>query len=38
MTTALITLFFVLGVPFGCWCMWMALEADRSHRNDFWKE
>lgn len=38
LSTALIILFFVLGIPFGIWAMWMSLEADRSHRNDFWKD
>lgn len=28
----------LLGIPFACWMMWMALESDRSHRNDFWKD
>jgi hypothetical protein len=27
-----------LGLPFAIWAMWMSLEADRSHRNDFWKD
>ena len=36
--TALIALFFLLGAPFGIWMMWMALESDRSHRNDFWSD
>jgi hypothetical protein len=38
LTTALIILAFVIGLPFGVWMMWMSLEADQSHRNDMWKD
>ena len=36
LTTALIILFFVVGVPFGCWCMWMALTFD--NHPEFWSD
>lgn len=36
LTTALIILFFVLGVPLGVWAMWMSLTYD--NHPEFWRD
>lgn len=36
LTTALIALFFLLGVPLGVWCMWAALTFD--NHPDTWRD
>jgi hypothetical protein len=36
LTTALIALFFLLGLPFGIWAMWAALTFD--NHPEFWKD
>ena len=36
LTTALIILFIVIGLPFGFWMMWMALTFD--NHPDFWSD
>ena len=38
LTTALIVLFFVLGVPFGIWAMWASLTFDKERHPDIWSD
>jgi hypothetical protein len=36
LTNALIILFFVIGLPFGIWMMWMALTFD--NQTEMWRD